>query len=213
MSSVCYPSCQKKKYLDVYVNKQKMTKHAIADDAAVVPHYPADMRKLAQSLYHAVQIETDRGTTLEGGLVTIDPVSNTAVLLLLVSSPPTVTDLAGSELLLIPAVNWDKMRTLPTDAALRAHLENFAAKIRQDSSPSTHDNDISDIAGAQARLIENFTRHGLKAVAGAQANDNKVIVQDCVTIRPPYRPEDCRATNEIVLERVQKLIKSFATLL
>jgi uncharacterized tellurite resistance protein B-like protein len=172
---------------------------ASADDNV----HPCDMKKLAQMLHHMVQIETERGTVLEGGLIAIDPVSNTAVLI----SPTTASNcqIADAELLLIPAVKWDKMRQLPTDANMQSLLQNVA-KINPESN---HLIATADMANAQARLVENFTRHGLKAVASS--TDNKVIVQDCVTVRPPYRSEDCRATNEIVLERVQKLMKSFGT--
>jgi Gemin6 protein len=176
-----------------------MHNNPVPDDDNV---HPCDMKKLAQMFYHMVQIETERGTRLEGGLIAIDPVSNTAVLI----SPTTASNcqIADTELLLIPAVKWGKMRQLPTDANMQSLLQNFS-KINPESN---HLIATADMADAQARLVENFTRHGLKAEA---STDNKVIVQDCVTVRPPYRPEDCRATNEIVLERVQKLMKSFET--
>ena len=41
---------------------------------------PPDVKQLTQLLYNTVQVKTERGTVLEGGLLAIDPVSNTAVL-------------------------------------------------------------------------------------------------------------------------------------
>jgi hypothetical protein len=58
-------------------------------------------------LHSLVRIETLRGTVLHGGVVSIDPVSNTAILL----SFPLNCDrqsVATSELLLVPAVDWNR---------------------------------------------------------------------------------------------------------
>jgi hypothetical protein len=62
---------------------------------------------LNQFLHNLVRIETLRGTVLHGGVVSIDPVSNTAILL----SFPLKGDrqsVATSELLLVPAVDWTR---------------------------------------------------------------------------------------------------------
>jgi hypothetical protein len=95
-----------------------------------------------------------------------------------------------------------RVQILPTDAATRDLLKNF---VTIDSPLAGVDSPAS--AAERTRLCENFTRHGLTATV---VDNENVLVQGCVTVRPPYRPQDTRATNEIVLERVVKLMKSFS---
>ena len=163
---------------------------------------PPDIKQLTQLLYNTVQVKTERGTVLEGGLLAIDPVSNTAVLLLSQSA----SSVASAELLLVPALDWSQVVVLPTDESTLAHLKSL---VDFQSSSATTEAAIADLAPRRAQLIENFTRHGLKAVEQGGGGGN-LVVQGCVTVRPPYRPEDCRATNEIVLDRVLTLMKSFS---
>jgi hypothetical protein len=154
--------------------------------------------KLVKFLHQSVRIETDRGTVVQGGVVAIDPVSNTAVLL----SLDSCSDAATAELTVVPGVKWDaKVTLLPTDEATQNRLKKFVAVADIPEGYS-----VAECAARKARLCEHFGQHGLTAVQVGE----KLVVQGCVTIRPPYRPEDCRAINEIVLERIVQLMKTFA---
>ncbi len=96
-------------------------------------------------------------------------------------------------------IDGTRVQILPTDAATQDILKNFVTIDSPVDSPAS--------AAERTRLCENFTRHGLTATV---VDNENVLVQGCVTVRPPYRPQDTRATNEIVLERVVKLMKSFS---
>ena len=170
---------------------------------------PIHGAKLTPYLHSLVRLETDRGSSLYGGVVAIDPVSNTAVLLPSpVRESTGSTSVATAELLVVPDVNWDRVRILPTEESTRETLKQFTTAVGAPTAAadlSSSPLSKTERLAQQRRLCEGFAMHGLTAVAA----DENVVVMGCVTIRPPYRSQDTRATNEIVLERVLKLMNSF----
>jgi len=107
---------------------------------------------------------------------------------------------ANSEFVLLPAVDWRRVEEVTTDReTARRILSGLYATSAVDPSPE----DAAILEAKRSKLSAFLHKHNLSV----EAKGASLLVQNCVTVNPPYTPDHCRATNEIVLDRVSDLIR------
>ena len=141
-----------------------------------------------------------RGDKESGGLVAIDPVSDTAVIINIDSQDASKNDLSDVPVTLVPFVDWKSLTVLDESdemkEAVRKHIKEHSFR--------SHNLSSKEVIARREAVVEHLSKYGLKpAVDG----DN-VVIGDTVIIQPPYTEEFCDATNEIILGRVKSILQS-----
>ena len=150
-----------------------------------------------------VNIAADKAAEefITGFLVAADPISQSCVLL---TGEINEKDPLKSELVVIPEVEWSQVTALPNQPDI--------SSLKQVFNRLSADADISNSADLTPDMMEKMTR--LQKFVEARnltvvVQGSSLRVQNCVSILAPFSSADCRATNEIVLERVANLVNQF----
>jgi hypothetical protein len=147
-------------------------------------------------------IISEQKETATGILVAADPISHSCVLL---TGEVNKEDPFKSQFLVIPEVDWEQVTVLP-DQPSSSLLQPTIAKLTADPS-CDHQQLTPELTDKLARLQKFVLARNLTAVI----QGSSLRVQNCVSVHPPFSSADCRATNEIVLDRVANLINQFNT--
>ncbi|ESO85798.1 hypothetical protein LOTGIDRAFT_221243 [Lottia gigantea] len=155
------------------------------------PIFKTDPEEWMQLLYKQVSIITDNDVEHTGWVYTVDPVSQSYVLV------QFTDEKIGLEI--IPGHAVSKLTVLNNDSEL--HRDKLNSLFRPQR---THDIPSEEIKKRQLILKSWFEKNRLPVVVAG----DELSISDALTIHPPYTPEDCVSSNEIILGRIQGLIKN-----
>jgi gem associated protein 6 len=157
--------------------------------------------KLHNLVHCFVQIILSEGEKLQGWVYTIDPVSHTIVIAKDDDENDDerhASDTRSIVFVMSKAVK--DLRILETTRKEPEWLKNFAVKEQQNFTDD-------ELQKRKANLIEWLNKNRVPILDSS--TETKVVeVLGGLVIEPPYDVDSCKGTNEIVLERIRKLISS-----
>jgi hypothetical protein len=169
-----------------------------SDESLMCSQYRVD--SINKFIHKKVTVKTSDNKEECGLLVAADPISQSCVLL---TAPLNKSDPIKSEFLLVPCVNWSDISLHPDQSTLDQESLQLLSQL---TTESTADTELT--ADLQTKL-EDLHKFMLQHNLTAEIQGVVLSVQNCVCVHPPYTSADCRATNEIVLDRVANLVNTF----
>lgn len=168
----------------------------------VHPVFLNDPSQLSKFLYCHVEIKTSSGEKVSGGLLSVDPVSDTAVILPAHPKSKVIDskDFASSTIVLVPRVKWDSLVVVDDSDEVRDVVKKCLPREKDAGVRLTGE----EMREVQGEVKEWLVRNGLSVeVEGEQLS----VHNGTVVIHPPFDSDSCRANNAIVLDRVNQLLK------
>lgn len=152
---------------------------------------------LLSKLHCKVTLASVRGSKVTGGLLAVDPVTDTAVIVDFGDGDEG--DLSRCQVTVVPFVNWTSLEII--DAS-----EEFKNLVKNAQTEQSQGCDLSeeDLTTAREKVTNWLVKNGLTAVLRGE----DLVIADAVILEPPFTAESCSATNEIILSRVQHILKS-----
>jgi len=174
---------------------------SIMDDKHEI--FKRDPAELMQYVNKCVVIKTVDGATHSGHVYTIDPVSFTFVLLTYENEVATTNDclprtqhaelVLGHAVQSIDVVGDGKDHTADMDLLFKS----------ADSITLTEE----ELHRRRERLLSWLAENRFPVTITESRPDIISVGGDILLIQPPYYPENCLSTNEIILSRIQSLIE------
>jgi len=149
-------------------------------------------------LSQRVELQTQRGERVSGGLIGVDPVTDTALLAQLHTDHSPQLDLCT--VVAVPFVDWETLKVMESSPEYRKMIEELSGR---DVTPETAVGGV-EVTERRSRVIEELTRHGLEV----KTEGEDLVISGTVIIQPPYSHHDCDAPNEIILARIRNLLQS-----
>lgn len=164
--------------------------------------FKRDPAELMQYVHKRVVIRTVDGASHSGHVYTIDPVSFTFVLL--TYEDESTTDVSPpktqcAELVLGHAVQ--SINILEDDGVDRSSDMDLLFKPASNVTLSEE-----ELQRRRERLRSWLTENRFPVEITESRPDVVSVGGDTLLIQPPYYPENCLSTNEIILSRIQSLI-------
>lgn len=159
------------------------------------PIFTRDPAEDMQYLYKEVCITTEDDRQHTGWVHTIDPVSQSVVLVQFRkdcnNSMQIVMGHAIQSIIIL-------------DENTQTHKSELDALFRTTSGKDLTPEELKE----KQELLRQWLCKNRIPVAVSGENSEVLSISDALSIEPPYGPENCRSTNEIILGRVQGLIKN-----
>ncbi|XP_071963932.1 gem-associated protein 6-like [Antedon mediterranea] len=149
--------------------------------------------RFLELVYMEIELFDMNGKRYKGWVHTVDPVSKSIVLVEF-GEVPAVQVIMGHAL--------KNLRILNADKTIKKKFLDSLFRINN-ASGYTKDNLIKTKNAVRHWLEKNRIPVGLTG-----ENGENLTVSNALFIVAPYRPEDCISTNEIILDRVQALLRS-----
>ena len=161
----------------------------------VHPIFVTDPVQLMNYVYKEICVTTEDGETHVGRCYTVDPVSQSVALVKFV-------DDEVHKLKLIMGHCVQNITVLDEDTEkYRSQFDDlFKYKSDADMSPEK--------LRKLKRKLKAWLLKNRIPIEETGENSDTLSLSDALTIQPPYGPENCCSTNEIILGKVQGLIKS-----
>ena len=158
-------------------------------------HLPDQLRKYVG---YFVELTLCEGEKQQGWVYTIDPVSYSIVI-----AKHTEENSTNSKPIVIVMANAIKqLRVIETTEAQPVWLNDFAVK-------KAHTYTEEELQKRKASVIEWLDKNRVPIVENSNGGGRESVhVIGGLVVEPPYNAESCQGTNEIVLERVRKLISA-----
>ena len=138
------------------------------------------------------------GSDEEGGVLAIDPVTDTVVLIQYDNDLPE--DLRECQVSIVPFVDWSSVKVKDESDSTKSTLKSLA----QTQSESSHGLTPEQISIRRDAIKSHLSKYGL----AAEEDGENLLIGDTLIIQPPYTDQSCDATNEIILERVRKILST-----
>lgn len=167
----------------------------IAAEQKKHPIFTHDPGELVHYVYKEVCVTSEEGSTHVGWVYTVDPVSQ-CVVLVNFDSNGSMTGLKvimGHSVQNIVIVDDDSQKH-------KTELDSLFKPKQNSFSPE-------EISLRKDNLVSWLLRNRIP-IEISKENSDMLVLSDALTIEPPYKPENCRSTNEIILDRVQALMKN-----
>lgn len=164
-------------------------------------YWELSSEKLREFLHRFVHIILFEGEELYGWVYTVDPVSHTIV----IAKDRDVSDheklgCDSSLVVFVMRKAVRELRILETTRKEPEWLKNFAEKEKQDYTDE-------ELQKRRASLIDWLNKNRVPIIDDSPESE-VVKVLGGLVIEPPYDVDSCKGTNEIVLDRIRKLISS-----
>lgn len=144
-----------------------------------------------------------RGEIITGGLLAVDPVTDTAMLVELEADRGQL-ELDQLKIVSVPFVNWNKVKTVESSPEYRQSLQDLILKLGESSAGTVTGTGSVEDSERREKVREELTRHGLTVTS----DGDNLLISPTVIIRPPYTPHHCDAPNEIILARIRNILQS-----
>ncbi|CAF0765142.1 unnamed protein product [Brachionus calyciflorus] len=162
--------------------------------------------------YVEIQLKSRKKETKVGWVYTIDPVSLSYVLVEFMSDEPkNVTVIMGEEVAqvkILPVTDIDEN----TYSSIQNKLHSlFSESVGLDQNLKAELINEEFLIKRRNELIKWLNKNRLPVKLDTYENNENLSViniLDTVFIKPPYEEQTCESTNEIILDRVQNLIKN-----
>ena len=162
------------------------------------PVFTRDPSEFMNHLHKEVCVTADDGTTHKGWVYTIDPVSQSVVLVQF-ATPEGSDSATASRLEVIMGHAVVNITTVngQTDTHKKELDQLFRPKL------------IDELSAEELDQRKEKVRSWLAMNRMPVTVDGEVLnISDAAFVEPPYEAENCRSTNEIILGRIQGLIKN-----
>uniref|UniRef100_A0A1B6JC68 AD domain-containing protein n=1 Tax=Homalodisca liturata TaxID=320908 RepID=A0A1B6JC68_9HEMI len=149
---------------------------------------PIHFKSLVNSI---VEVETVHGSgTHKGILFTIDPVSETVILLDPVEDYLNMKIITGLNVKNIKCIQSTNVPKIPDNL----FKEDWAKYISEE-----------ELESKRIKLRDWLLKNTIPII---ESGKTLKLSDDMLIIEPPYGPEQCMSSNEIVLSKIQNLVKS-----
>ena len=140
-----------------------------------------------------------RGTLESGGLIAVDPVTDTAVLGNIGDDVSNCPDLANVEVTLVPFVDWSTLTVIDNSDTVKSLVSNLVKQLS--STPNSLN--AEEMETRREMVVQHLCAHALQP----ERDGDNLVIADTVIISPPYTHHSCDATNEIILARVKTILQ------
>ena len=111
-------------------------------------------------------------------------------------------DLDSFSVTIVPYVDWSSLTVLDDSDEVNYFLKHITED--QSLNSSSHGLDEETLKKRRDIISQQLSKYGLKT---EEEGDN-LLIGDTLIIQPPYTQQFCDGTNEIILERVRKLLQT-----
>ena len=111
-------------------------------------------------------------------------------------------DLDSFSVTIVPYVDWSSLTVLDDSDEVNYFLKHITED--QSLNSSSHGLDEETLKKRRDIISQQLSKYGLKT---EEEGDN-LLIGDALIIQPPYTQQFCDGTNEIILERVRKLLQT-----
>ena len=111
-------------------------------------------------------------------------------------------DLDSFSVTIVPYVDWSSLTVLDDSDEVNYFLKHITED--QSLNSSSHGLDEETLKKRRDIISQQLSKYGLKT---EEEGDN-LLIGDALIIQPPYTQQYCDGTNEIILERVRKLLQT-----
>lgn len=163
-------------------------------NGSVHPIFTRDPEDFMQYLNKQVSVLKEDGKEVTGWVYTIDPVSESFVLL------SFTDDKTQLDIVMGPSVRQVSV--------LDENSETYKKRIEAMFRPPEVETLSEDELEKRKNVLKSWLLKNRLPVQVAGNNGELLSISDALFIEPPYGVENCRSTNEIILGRIQGLIKN-----
>ena len=160
---------------------------------AIFSKDPADWM---QYVHKEVLVTTEEGTQHQGWIYTIDPVSESVALIRFHKDKSELD---------VEVVMGHIIRSL---TVLNDNVDLHLSQLDQLLKPKNLQNLSPDELEGKKEKLKAWLLKNRLPVSVTGDNGELLSVSDALFVEPPYESENCRSTNEIILGRIQGLIKN-----
>ncbi|XP_060074846.1 gem-associated protein 6-like [Ylistrum balloti] len=164
------------------------------DDVQKHPIFHKDPEQWMQYINKEVSVVTEDGSEWSGWVYTIDPVSESIVLFMFEEDRTKLEIVMGHAIRTIDILNSET----------QTHKDKLDQLFRTFEQESFTEEEIE----RRRHVLKLWLVKNLLPVTATGNNGEVLSISDAVFIEPPYGPDNCRSTNEIILGRIQGLIKN-----
>jgi gem associated protein 6 len=166
------------------------------------PVFSANTAQYMNYLYKEISVTTEDGATHIGRCFTVDPVSQTIVLVKFCFDDDV--DITPASLTLVMGHCVRNITIVDEEVSKYKQILDKLLK-----SNSNGDDLLSkvDICAKKEQLI-SWLNKNLIPVTVSKWDPDILNISDAVFIRPPYNEDNCQSTNEIILGKIQGLISN-----
>lgn len=158
------------------------------------PIFHKDSDQWMQYLNKEVLVVTEDGTEWSGWVYTVDPVSENMVLFIFQEDCTKMEVVMGHAIRNVTILNSET----------KTHEAKFQRLFRTKEVESLSEEEMEK----RRNTLKSWLVKNLLPVSTTGDNGEILSISDALFIEPPYGPENCRSTNEIILGRIQGLIKN-----
>ena len=167
------------------------------------PVFTRDPSEFTSHLHKEVCVTADDGTTHKGWVYTVDPVSQSVVLVQFAT--PKGTDTAAPHPSQLEVIMGHAVVNITTvNEMTDIHKKELDGLFR----PKLMDKLSVEELGQRKEKVRSWLAMNRMPVTVSGDHGEVLNISDAVFIEPPYEAENCRSTNEIILGRIQGLIKN-----
>lgn len=169
------------------------------DEVKQHPIFSVNPSDLISYVYKYVNISTNNGQSYSGYVYTIDPVSQNCVLISLSED----NEFSDEQMKIISGHNISSILVL--DEGTQFYKDKLDSLFRN-SEVST--NILEDDLHKKLLKIKSWLIKNRIPVALSEFDSRILTISEALYIEPPYGLENCISTNEVVLARIQSLLKN-----
>ncbi|CAL1536881.1 unnamed protein product [Lymnaea stagnalis] len=170
----------------------------ITDKDSLHPIFTKDSQEWMKLVNNEVRACTEDGQEFTGYVYTIDPVSECVVLVS--PSEESKPQNISMKLLMGPSVRSIEVISGTTNM-IKSQFEHLFRPVAEE----TFTNEEMKI---RMQRLKSWLEQNRLPVATGGMDGQFLTIADALTIRPPYTENSCLSTNEIILSRIQGLIRS-----
>lgn len=175
-----------------------MESGAVTDTDSLHPIFTKDSQEWMKLVNNKVRAYTEDGQVYTGYVYTIDPVSECVVLVspFEESKPQNIS----MKLLMGPSIRSIDIIS-GTSSIIKSQFEHLFR-------PAAEEKFTSEELKSRMQKLQSWLEQNRLPVATSGMDGQFLTIADALTIRPPYTENSCLSTNEIILSRIQALIRS-----
>lgn len=158
------------------------------------PIFVRDPDEWMQYVYKKVRLVTDDLEEHEGWVYTVDPVSQNFVLV----------HFSGEHIQLSIIMHHSITKTTVLEDSSQSVKQRLDMLFR----PKAEAEYSAEELCMRKEMLKLWLERNRLPVEVTGSNGEVLTISNALMIQPPYRAEDCHSTNEIILARIQALIRS-----
>jgi len=159
---------------------------------------------LINNLFCRVVLKTQRGSLETGGLLAIDPVSDSAIIAN-DGDDDELNSIKEAKIVIVPFVDWTTLKVINDSEKTKTKYRKLIQET-QWSKESQDNFSAEELSSRRDKVKDHLSKFGVVS----KLEGENIVIGDTVIIQPPYSPDCCDATNEIILARIKNILENFA---